>query len=213
MKFPETASLLSSALANSGLTQSELARRIGVSRGLIAQYVTGRTRPSYDTANALSKVLQIDAIKLLSCDRDSPAPLPSNTFPFSHGSYRIPVLATVAGGQPIFTEQNVLEWIDYDKNPGDHIFASYIKGTSMAPRINDGDIVIFDTERGWEDGDVVIVTVNGDYATCKRIKRYENGIALISDNQAMTPMFYTREEVMELPVRVVGRVIESRSRF
>ena len=164
----------------------------------------------------MGKVLDVSPLWLMGFDvpmKDSPTPLPSNTFPFPQGSYRIPVLATVAGGQPIFTEQNVLEWIDYDKNPGDHIFASYIKGTSMAPRINDGDIVIFDTERGWEDGDVVIVTVNGDYATCKRIKRYENGIALISDNQAVAPMFYTREEVMELPVRVVGRVIESRSRF
>ena len=83
----------------------------------------------------------------------------------------------------------------------------------MIPRIQDGDTVIFDTDLGWEDGDVVIATVNGDHATCKRIKRYADGIALLSDNADMRPMYFSRDEVVELPVKIVGRVIEVRGKI
>lgn len=130
-----------------------------------------------------------------------------------YGHYRIPVLTTVAAGKPIYAEEDVIEWIDYDKDPGDHVRACRIEGNSMIPRIQDGDTVIFDTDLGWEDGDVVIATVNGDHATCKRIKRYADGIALLSDNADMRPMYFSRDEVVELPVKIVGRVIEVRGKI
>lgn len=131
----------------------------------------------------------------------------------SFGHYRIPVLTTVAAGKPIYAEEDVIEWIDYDKDPGDHVRACRIEGNSMIPRIQDGDTVIFDTDLDWEDGDVVIATVNGDHATCKRIKRYADGIALLSDNADMRPIYFSKQEVMELPVKIVGRVIEVRGKI
>ena len=83
----------------------------------------------------------------------------------------------------------------------------------MIPRIQNGDTVIFDSELGWEDGDVVIATVNGDHATCKRIKRYADGIALLSDNANIAPMYFSKKEVEELPVKIVGRVTEVRGKL
>ena len=127
--------------------------------------------------------------------------------------YRIPVLTTVAAGKPIYAEEDVLQWIDYDKEPGDHVRACRIEGNSMIPRIQNGDTVIFDSELGWEDGDVVIATVNGDHATCKRIKKYADGIALLSDNANYAPMYFSGKEVNELPVKVIGRVTEVRGKL
>ena len=139
----------------------------------------------------------------------------TNVVPLEHpyGRYLIPVLTTVAAGKPIYAEEDVIEWIDYDKDPGNHIRACRIDGSSMIPRIQSGDTVIFDTELDWENGDVVIATINGDHATCKRIKRYADGIALLSDNASIAPMYFSRQEVEELPVTIVGRVIEVRGKL
>lgn len=131
----------------------------------------------------------------------------------SLGKYRIPVVATVAAGEPIFSEESILEWIDYDKDPHGEVFGLRIKGDSMIPRISDGDTIVVDKSAAWEDGDIVVVTVNGNDGTCKRIRKYKDGISLISLNPSYEPMFFTKSQVEELPVRVVGRVMESRSKF
>ena len=93
---------------------------------------------------------------------------------------------------------------------GDY-FALRIKGNSMAPRICDGDVVIIKKETAVESGDVAIVLVNGNEATCKEVQFSKAGMTLVGWNVAdFSPMFYTREEIETLPVRILGRVVEAR---
>lgn len=188
------------------MTQEELAKYLGTTKQTIYKYENNIvTNIPSDNIMKLAKLFNVSPLVIMGIDEKQ------SNWSFVH--YRLPVLTTVAAGKPIFAEEDIIEWIDYDKDPGDHIRACRIDGTSMIPRIQDGDIVIFDRDLGWEDGDVVIATVNGDHATCKRIKRYADGIALISDNTAIAPMYFSESEVESLPVRVVGRVIEVRGRL
>lgn len=113
----------------------------------------------------------------------------------------VPVLGEVAAGQPIFVQEN---YIDYEFIPKDwtksgDYFGLKIKGDSMSPRISEGD--------------TVIVTINGDEATCKRLMKYADGISLISFNPAYEPMTFSNKEIEEKPVRIIGKVIENRSKF
>lgn len=133
--------------------------------------------------------------------------------PIPISGYRIPVLATVAAGQPIYSEDSILEWINYDKDPKDNVFGLRVRGDSMMPRIRDGDIIIIDRSLVWDDNDIVVVTVNGNDGCCKRIRRYADGIMLLSLNPSYVPIYYSKEQVEQLPIRVLGKVIESRSRF
>ena len=186
-------------------TQQELAKYMGVSQATVSNWCKGIKLPRMSKVDKICEFFKINRSDLLEDNRLNPY--------ISSVHYRLPVLTTVAAGKPIFAEEDIIEWIDYDKDPGDHIRACRIDGTSMIPRIQDGDIVIFDRDLGWEDGDVVIATVNGDHATCKRIKRYADGIALISDNTAIAPMYFSKSEVEDLPVRIIGRVVEVRGRL
>lgn len=202
------------------LTQNDLAEKIKVNKQTISQYERGVRRPDFDTLNELCDFFNVSSDFLLGksdvtvrlLDMDSLSLLSDNDR-ISLGKYRIPVVATVAAGEPIFSEESILEWIDYDKDPRGEVFGLRIKGDSMIPRISDGDTIVVDKSAVWEDGDIVVVTVNGNDGTCKRIRKYKDGISLISLNPSYEPMFYTKEQVIELPVRVVGRVMESRSRF
>ena len=191
-----------------GLTQEELAEKLGLKKSAIAKYENGRVENiKRSIIQKMSDILDCTPSYLMGWDEN----VTIQTAQRSH--YRIPVLTTVAAGKPIYAEEDVLQWIDYDKEPGDHVRACRIEGNSMIPRIQNGDTVIFDSELGWEDGDVVIATVNGDHATCKRIKRYADGIALLSDNANYAPMYFSGKEVNELPVKVIGRVTEVRGKL
>ena len=55
--------------------------------------------------------------------------------------------------------------------------------------------------------------VNGDEATCKKIKKTPEGVMLISTNPAYEPMFYSNKDIEEKPVRIWGKVVELRAKF
>ena len=188
------------------MTQEELAKYLGTTKQTIYKYENNIvTNIPSDNIMRLAKLFNVSPLVIMGIDETAS----NGTF----GHYRIPVLTTVAAGKPIYAEEDVLDWIDYDKEPGDHVRACRIEGNSMIPRIQNGDTVIFDSELGWEDGDVVIATVNGDHATCKRIKKYADGIALLSDNANYAPMYFSEKEVKDLPVKVIGRVTEVRGKL
>ena len=76
-----------------------------------------------------------------------------------------------------------------------------------------GDVVIVRKQDDAESDDIVIALVNGDDATCKRLKKYADGISLISNNPAYAPMYFSNKEIEEKPVRIIGRVVELRAKF
>lgn len=83
----------------------------------------------------------------------------------------------------------------------------------MEPKMSEGDIVIVRQQDDAESGEIVIVTVNGTDATCKRLRKYRDGIELISNNPSYEPIFFTNEEIETKPVKIIGRVVELRAKF
>ncbi len=53
------------AIRNSGLTQTELAKRVGVIQQSIAQYLSGRAMPSIETFANLCAALEVDPAYIL----------------------------------------------------------------------------------------------------------------------------------------------------
>ncbi|MBR2354619.1 MAG: S24 family peptidase, partial [Clostridia bacterium] len=84
---------------------------------------------------------------------------------------------------------------------------------SMEPRMTTGDVVIVRSQPTAETGDIAIILVGDNDATCKKIKMTPEGIMLISLNPAYEPMFYNNKEIEQLPIRIIGKVIELRAKF
>lgn len=200
-----------------GISQVDLASKIDVSKQTLYKYENEIiTNIPSDKIEALATELGTTPAHLMGWDMQSGLenhPIPLGGYEFTPGKYRIPIVATVAAGEPIYSEENVEGWIDYDKDPRGHVFACRIKGDSMSPRIQNGDIIIVDQEADFEDGDIVLVTVNGNDGTCKRFKKYSDSIALLSLNPSYEPMIYTTQEVKNLPVEIKGKVVEFRAMF
>ena len=126
---------------------------------------------------------------------------------------RIPILGKVAAGKSTEMIEDVLGDVVIENNKGSEYFALEIKGDSMLPRIEDGDIVIVRKQDDIESGDLAIVSINGDDATCKRLKKYRDGIELIALNPSYGTRFFTNEEIESEPVTIIGKVVELRAKF
>lgn len=188
------------------MSQDKLAKIIGVSRSTVAMWEIGQSQPDNDMLSAIADFFNVSVDYLL--ERDN-SPIPSQK------GIKIPVLGNVAAGIPLYAIQEIVDYEEIDEtmaSQGEY-FGLKIKGDSMEPRIKQNDVVIVRKQENFENGDVVIVLVNGDSATCKKIIKYDNGISLISFNPAYDPKFYTRKQVETLPVRILGKVVELRGKF
>lgn len=74
-------------------------------------------------------------------------------------------------------------------------------------------MVIVRKQETADTGNTVVVLINSDSATVKKIKYGPNGITLVPTDPAYDVMFYSAAEVESLPVRVIGRVVELRAKF
>ena len=107
----------------------------------------------------------------------------NNSLPNSTKRKGIPVnvLGRVAAGIPIESVEEIIDTEEITEElaaTGD-FFGLQIKGDSMEPRIVEGDVVIVRQQDDAESGETVIVLINGEDATCKRLKKYSDGIMLL----------------------------------
>lgn len=187
-----------------GLSADNVADALGVSRATIYRYESADIEKLPTTIiEPLSKIL-----------RCSPAYLMGWSEPTTKKGVVINVLGRVAAGIPMEAIENIIdtEEISEEMAAKGEFFGLQIHGHSMEPRMVEGDVVIVIKQETAETGDIVIATVNGTDATCKRLKKYRDGIELIPINPSYDPMFYTNEEVESKPVKIIGKVVELRAK-
>lgn len=201
------------------ISQQKLADILNVHQTAISQWETGRTSPDISIATEMAKLFNVSLEYLLGIEEGaSEESIPSK--PARRKGVRIPVYGDTAAGVPIlaiedFDSDDPDDWeeITEDMARGGDYIALRIKGDSMEPRMKTGDVVIVRLQPTIETGDVAIVRVNGDSATCKKIKKTPQGLWLISFNPEYEPMFYSPKEIEELPVAIIGKVVELRAKF
>lgn len=194
---------LKKARARSGLSQEQVAKQIFKSQQAYAKYESGKSSPDPDTIILLAKVLNTSTQLLLGEE-----PLPRQ-------GVKIPVLGRVTAGVPISAIEDILDYeeISEERARKGEYFALQIKGHSMEPRIYDGDVVIVRQQSDVDSGDIAIVLVNGNDATCKKIKKTPEGVMLIPLNPVYDPKFYNNKDIEQLPIIILGKVVECRSKF
>lgn len=130
---------------------------------------------------------------------------------------RIPVLGSVPCGIPAdaveFWDSEDWEEISEKMSRQGTFFALKVKGDSMSPRIQKGDVLIVQQTPDAESGDIVIAKVNGEEACCKKLIKHQDGIVLQSFNPNYEPMYFSNKDIAERPVRIIGKVVENRQKF
>lgn len=187
------------------VSRTQLSESLGISYSTISDWINGKSYPRIDKIELMANYFGINKSDLVEDHFEEIKP---------QGT-KIPVLGTVAAGIPISAVEDIL---DYEEVPQSwesqgEFFGLRIKGDSMQPKMDDGDVVIVRQQSDANSGDTVIALVNGDDATCKKLQKTENGIMLVSTNPNYLPMFFTNEEIVTKPVVILGKVVELRSKF
>ena len=190
-----------------GVKQREMAEFLGIDRTTYGKYETGASEPDFDTVLKIADYFDVSVDFLLGRSDcfDSP----------SHDPTWINVLGRVAAGIPIEAIEEVIdrEQITESMARSGSYIGLQIHGSSMEPRMREGDVVIVRLQDDCDSGDTVIAMVNGDEATCKILQKTPDGISLLSTNPAYSPMFFSNREIEEKPVRIIGKVVELRAKF
>lgn len=191
------------------MTQLELSKKLGVGTTSVYNWCNGIKTPRMDKVDAMCSIFHCSRSDLMEDKKYYQETSNRKT------GVTIPVLGRVAAGIPIEAVTDIIdtEEITEELAKTGEFFGLQIHGNNMEPRMCEGDVVIVRQQNDAESGDIVIALVNGDDATCKRLRKYRDGIELISNNPAYAPMFFTNEEIMQKPVRIIGKVVELRGKF
>ncbi len=115
----------------------------------------------------------------------------------------VPVLGTVAAGQPLYAEENIENYypIPAELLPNGEVFMLKVRGNSMInARIFDEDQIIVERLSTAENGDIVVALID-DSATVKRFFKENGHYRLQPENDSMEPIFVEHVEILG---RVVG---------
>ena len=193
------------------LNMKQLGQLIGTSESAISQYETGKRQPDPATLIKLAEVLETSVDFLLGREITDSNLSPMEK-PLTYGA-KIRVLGKVPAGVPIEAIECIIDEVEISKEmseDGYEYLGLLVSGDSMYPEYLDGDIVIIRRQETAETGDDVVAYVNGYDATLKRLQRMTGGIRLKALNPQYESKFYSNEDIKQLPVSILGVVVEMR---
>jgi len=204
-----------------GISQKQLADKLKVVQSAVSNWESGTRDMDSATLRILSDFFGVPVDHILGMrDVTSPTVQMQDDAPSLFGSgstkgIKIPVLGRIQAGVPIEAVQEILDYeeITPEMASSGDFFALVIKGDSMEPRMREGDVVIVRKQPDVTSGDTVVVTVKEQDAIVRRLLKKEFIIMLQATNPVHEPLFFTLDQVRDLPVVVIGRVEELRAKF
>lgn len=191
MKNSTFSQRLADALKKRDKRAVDLSDITGISRSAISSYLAGRWLAKQDKVYLLAKALNVDEAWLMGYDvpmerkiRTS-EPLPDNILQIQ--KKKIPLLGTIAAGQPIYADEHIEEYLPVDDDLHAD-FALKVSGDSMINAdINDGDIVFIKKQEVVENGQIAAVLID-DSATLKRFYKIGSIVQLQAENPKYSPI-------------------------
>ena len=193
-------SILRNLRISRDITQGELAAKLGVSRSTVGMYETGAREPDFEAMEAIADTFNVDMDYLMGrsqVERKNPiTPLedeiPPGFQPMPDMDV-VPLVGRIACGTPITAEENVERMVCVPSK-WHATFTLTCEGSSMEPKIHDGDLVAIRSQPTVENGEVAAVRIEGE-ATLKRVYLHSNFIELRAENPAFESIILIREEM------------------
>lgn len=188
-----------------GLTLEDVGKAVGVGKSTVKKWETGFIENmKRDKIAKLAIVLNVSPLEIMGIEQET-----------NKKGISVPVLGKVVAGIPIEAVEEILDYEEITQemaSQGDY-FGLQVKGNSMEPKFSEGDVVIVRKQSDVDTGDIAIVLVNGNEATIKKIRKREDGIELVPSNHDYDIAFYSNKQIEELPIVIIGKVVELRAKF
>ena len=191
-----------------GLSQKILSEHLGVTQQAVGKWETGRSSPDPATLARLAELLETSADYLLGIS-EQPAEPAAPSLPYAESP--IPVIGTVRAGYGslAFEEDYGVEYACV-KDPANYFYL-VVKGDSMEPRIQDGDLALVHRQPTLENGDLGVMVFGEGEGTLKKYIQRGNAVILQPFNPAYEEKVIRGEELNQL--FIAGKVVETRAKW
>lgn len=193
-------SILKNLRVSRDITQEQLASMLGVSRSAIGMYETGGRQPDFEMMEAIADIFNVDMDYLMGrsqVERKHPITPPGSEIPPGFQPMpamdEVPLVGRIACGTPITAEENVERMVCVPSR-WRATFTLTCQGSSMEPRVHDGDLVAIRSQPEVENGEVAAVRIEGE-ATLKRVYMHKNFIELRPENPAFESIILSKEDM------------------
>lgn len=193
-------SILKNLRTSRGITQGELATMLDVSRSTVGMYETGGREPDFETMEAIADIFNVDMDYLMGrtqVERKHPISPPRKEIPPGFqpmpAMTEVPLVGRIACGSPILAEENIERMVCVPAK-WRATFTLTCEGSSMEPKIHDGDLVAIRSQPTVENGEVAAVRIDGE-ATLKRVYLHESFIELRAENPAFESIILAKEDM------------------
>jgi repressor LexA len=182
---------------DNGLTQTALARALGVSQQAVAKWESGRALPEISLIKNIASVFKVSSDFLLEISG-------ARAFP-------VKVIGDVRAGYDAFAFEDLRGTEPaFISDPEGHRYLE-VRGDSMEPFIYEGDLALVRIQPTLENGDVGVVIYGDGEATLKQY--YKNGgqVVLKPFNEKYGEIVISGEALSDF--RIFGKVIETKTRW
>jgi len=212
------------------LTQVALAKKIGISGVSVGKWESGLNQPKGRYLNDLAAALGVSVDWLLTGKEGGVVGM-TDAHPLGYHNVepavipqgnRVPILSYVQAGnwremcEQATTFDGNVEYVSASIDIGPCGFGLWLRGNSMTPLFNEGDLIIVDPDESPRPGDYVVAKNGGEEATFKKYRPRgidENGqevFELVPLNDDYPPMHSDRQQIEIIGVMVEHRIFRKR---
>lgn len=180
-----------------GLSQTQLAKKIGVAKSTISMYESGKREPAFEILEAIADVLNASFYDLIG----------KNEHDYLYGAReqnKKPLLGVIHCGDPVLSDENIEEYITIPDGIVCDFALRCIGDSMIGANIFEDDLVYIRMQPEVENGEIAAVWVDGS-TTLKRFYRDGDFVTLMPENPKYRPQIYTAAQLADL--RIIGKAV------
>lgn len=191
---------------NKNLSRENFAQLIGVTGNTIYRIEKDQSIPTTPVLTKIAETLDISVDYLLGFSKKRFLKEDEDIKP---GDIRknlkmIPVVGEISAGNGIDPIEDIIDMISIPEEKQVD-FALFVKGDSMTPKFQEGDLALVIKTPVLENGEIGVIAINGYKAVLKKFYQYESLIQLISLNPEYEPIVIKDNDLKD--VHIFGRVV------
>ena len=183
------------------LTNDEIAAQLGVTKSTVSRWISGDV-----------KRIQEETLSRLN------ALLGYNIDPIIKGKsvhLKRPILGYAKAGYDMYAQENYMgdeEVTEEDFYKGDYFLQ--IQGDSMiGSGIMDGDLALIKQCSTVSSCEIAVVMIGDDEVTVKKVIKKPDMLVLEATNPLTENRYFSQQEIQQLPIRIIGKVIYTKTYF
>lgn len=188
------------------LTTEQVAHYVGVSMPTVTRWETGEIKNiKNDKILKLATILEIDPLILISWDHKEEHQLEKMK----------PILGYVKAGYDLLADEQLLgyeEVSDSEARKGDY-FLEVCGDSMIGSHIYAGSKVYIKSQADVNSGEIAVIIIGNEEATIKKVIKQKDMLILEATNPDYENRYFTKQEVSELPVTIIGKVVSCKFEF